>query len=497
MGPRVVELRGDWWLDRPEGLAVARGLARNPAAPPELLLRLLEEHAEAVPAAFRRRADLPPAIVEAAARHPSARVRGAIASNLNVDVALRLRLLDDPEQRVADLVRDDRDLALPDRAFLRQLDRLVEYLHRDMMTAEELRADVIMMGAKDRRAVPVLAAHPEPVVRATAVELVDGSDEATERLRQALSRDPAPEVRAAMAERERTREPADIPANGHLFRAMVALRRLSPALVAHVLATDPTDTMDGVSAMATNPHLPRETVEELFDHQAASVRRALARRADLTRSQLERLAADPDVSVRTAVSVHPGLSEEDRAGIDIDVTTAKGGLPTRPLATSVNPLLRRRAAADPRLPAEAVAALAGDTDPEVRALLAHHHPAAPPALLLRVYREHPRGGRGRLSALPAFPTEGLAALADDPDPEVRRLAARDPLADPALVERLAGDPDAGVRAAMAACPRLPVDRILALLDDTDLAEHAAANPALPVETMSQRLTLSERASRRT
>ncbi|MGN9911220.1 hypothetical protein ACTMTJ_27055 [Phytohabitans sp. LJ34] len=497
----VTGVRGDHWLDSPAGDAIARGLARNPAAPLDLLLRLLDAHPDAVPAAFRRRADLPPAVVEAAARHPSARVRGAIASNVHVDPAVRLRLLDDPERRVSELVRDDRVLVLPHRAFHRWVDRLVSFLRRNMITLAELRDEVFEMGAKDARAVPALAAHPEPLVRAAAVELLDRSDGESARLRQALSRDPAPEVRAAVArldaERERVHEVADIPRNGHFFRAMVYRRRLSPALVAHVLATDPGDLMGGVSAMADNPHLPPETVEELFAHPAADVRAGLARRTDLTRSQLARLAADPDVSVRTAVSTHPALSEDERARIDIDVTTASEGEPdplawplaeSVRLAASVNPLLRRRAAVDPRLPAEVVAALADDPDLGVRALLAQHHPAAPPELLLRVFREYREPGRFRLPLLPGFPTGGLAALAGDDDPAVRRLAARDPLADPALVDRLTGDPDAGVRRAMAACPRLPADRILALLDDAELAEYAAANPALPVDVMYARLT---------
>jgi hypothetical protein len=45
-------------------------------------------------------------------------------------------------------------------------------------------------------------------------------------------------------------------------------------------------------------------------------------------------------------------------------------------AGSVNPLLRRRAARDPRLPADLVARLAGDDDPQVRAILARSHPLA-------------------------------------------------------------------------------------------------------------------------
>ncbi len=511
--PRVFYIHGNPWLDGPAGDPVARGLAGNPAAPVDVLLRLLDNHAEAVPAAFRRRADLPSAVVAAAMRHPVARVRGALAANPHVDPVIRLRLLDDPERRVVDLVRADPDLALPDRAFLPYLDRLVEQFRRDLLTAVELRGEVIEVGIRDQRSVSAVATHPEPLVRAAAVDLLGLVRETSRnRLREALLQDDVPEVRAAtahfFAERERVQEPADLPGNGYAYRGMLSERRLSPALIEYVLADR--DGWHGAEAMATNPTLPPEVVEALFEHPSADVRRGLAQRDDLTGAQLARLAADPDVSVRTAVSVHPGLSEKDRAAIDIDVTTApwdrrvdlcwhhRPALPSPPLppsaesvrfATSVNPLLRRRAAVDPRLPADAVTTLADDPDPAVRALLAHHHPAAPPDLLLRVFREyeHRRCDRGRLLALPNFPTAALARFAHDRDPAVRRLVARDPEADPAIVDRLTHDPDATVREAMAACPRLPVDRIVDLLDDTELAESAAANPALPVPVMRERV----------
>ncbi|WP_433534392.1 HEAT repeat domain-containing protein [Micromonospora sp. CA-249363] len=511
--PRVVYVRGNLWLDRPAGDPVARGLAGNPAAPIDVLLRLLDNHAEAVPAAFRRRADLPPAVVAAATRHPIARVRGALAANPHVDPAIRLRLLDDPERRVFELLLEDPDLELPDGAFMSYLDRLVKQFRRDLMTPAELHGEVIEVGIRDRRAVRSVATHPEPLVRAAAVKLLGSLDETSRaQLREALLHDDVPEVRAATvhfhAERERVQEPADLPANGYAYRGMLSDLRLSPALIEYVLADR--DGRQGADAMATNPTLPPEVVEALFDHPSADVRRSLAQRDDLTRTQLARLAADPDVSVRTAVSIHPALSEMDRAAIDIDVTTApwdrrtdhcwhiRSALPPQSLpppaesvrlATSVNPLLRRRAAVDPRLPADVVAMLVDDPDPNVRALLAHHHPAAPPELLLRVFREdeHRRCDRGRLLALPNFPVATLAGYADDQDPAVRRLIALDPEADPSLVDRLTHDPDASVRHAMAACPQLPVDRIIELLDHHELAESAAANPALSVQVMRERV----------
>ncbi|MGI5519892.1 hypothetical protein ACQEUX_12975 [Micromonospora sp. CA-259024] len=516
---RVVYIPGDLWLDGPAGDPVARGLAGNPAAPLDVLMRLLDDHAHAVPAAFRRRVDLPSVVVAAAMRHPLARVRGALAVNRHIDSALRLRLLDDPERRVAALVREDRNLALPNRAFMPVLDRLVEQFRRDLMTLTELRGEVIEVAVRDRRAVRAVATHPEPLVRAAAVELLDGLDTTSrEELRQALLHDDVPEVRTTTAhfyaERDRMQELADLPVNGYAYRELLGSLRLSPALIEHVLSAE--DGTAGVDAMATNPNLPPNVVDALFNHPSADVRCGLAQRDDLTGPQLAWLAADPDVSVRTAVSVHPALTEQQRAAVDIDVTTAPWnrwtGLcwhvqwtllpePLPPLAdsvqlaTSVNPLLRRRAAVDPRLPAEIVAALSDDPEPGVRSLLAHHHPnhpTAPPELLLRVFREdeYRRCDRYRLLALPNFPTAALARFADDQDPAVRRLVARDPQAEPPLIDQLTRDPDPAVRRAMAACPQLPVDRIVDLLNDAELAESAARNPALPVDVMRKRIASS-------
>jgi hypothetical protein len=517
--PRAFHPRTTLWRDSPSVDPVLRGLAHNPAAPADVLLGLLSAHGNAVPDAFDRRGDLPPVVVEAMLRHPSSRVRAALAVNRYVDPPIRLRLVDDPDRRVVEALGTDPDLALPDRAFTPAFDRLVRQFQRTLMTVDELRAEAIEVMAKDSRSVLAAARHPEPLVRIAALSAVGMLDEATrDALMQALLRDPASEVRAAAARHDadltRVQEPVDLPRNGYAYRGLLRERRLSRALIAHVLAVDAEDRNGGVAAMAANRALPPDVLTVLLDHPSADVRCSLAGRDDLSRAQLARLVADPDVAVRTAVSVHPRLTEDERAAIDIDATTSwehrpfglvefsnrrdeypwmRAFTPFPPpeqslrWASSVNVLLRRRAAVDPRLPADLVATLAQDADLGVRVLLAQHHPAAPPALLLRSFREYRGRGRTRLLAMPNFPTSDLARLADDPDPAVRRLAARDPLAAPALVERLTRDPDLRVRRAMAACPRMPVERIAALLDDPDLAEPAAANAALPVDMMRQRL----------
>jgi hypothetical protein len=479
-------------------------LARNPAAPPDVLLSLLDAAPSPACQGLKDRRDLPRPVQEAMLRHPLQMVRGTLAAHPRVDTDLRNRLLTDPDWQVT--VRafgGPGQQPLSDEVLIPLLTRIQEPGPGSMFTTEELLGELLDAMGWDLRPHRLGVAHPDPRVRRRVGEVASLLDESS---RATLLADPVPDIRAvtaaAIAEGERPMRPADLPSHYcHAFWAVLQ-RPLSRALVDQVVASDDTEALYFVGP---NPTTPPDVVRALLRHPSTQVRRQLAARADLSRDQLLELAADPEVEVRTAVSVHPGLTEQDRAGIDIDVTTADGDGHFGPVrsclhgcygrvppltdalrwAGSVNPLLRRRAARNPELPAYLVAVLADDPDLGVRVLLAQHHPGAPPALLLRCFLEYHRCGRERLSALPQFPTDGLAAFANHPDPVVRRLVALDPHADPALVERLCADPDPGVRQAMAACPLLPTLRITALLDDPELAEHTAANPALPVDRMRQ------------
>ncbi|MET7397411.1 hypothetical protein ABZS66_28385 [Dactylosporangium sp. NPDC005572] len=461
-----------------------RGLARNPSATAEVLRRLLRTHPDAACEGLRDRADLPRPVQEAMAAHPAPAVRMALARHPLADPDLRARLLDDPDWRVRIRAFGRRgQRPLPDAAVTRVLTELPRWAPATRATADELLAEFFEANAYSGQPLRLAAAHPDPWVRRYAAGFAGRRDE----LRTLLG-DPDPSVREAaahaVAEDARVMQPADLPAQHcHAFW-MVLHRPLSPALVAQLLAGD---DIEALTVLAASPSLSPQDVERLVRHPAPEVRRTTAGREDLTGAQVRLLAADPDISVRTAVSVHPDLTEEERARIEIDPGPPGGGGGVPELADalrwagSVNPLLRRRAARRPDLPAQLVAALAGDEDPGVRLNLARHHPAAPPALLLRCFLEY--HGRDTLPGLPGFPRAGLARFAGHPDPAVRRLVALDLDADPRTVDRLTTDPDAGVRRAMASCPRLPVARIEALLTDPDLAGDAAANPSLPLGRM--------------
>ncbi|MEU7575321.1 hypothetical protein [Micromonospora sp. NPDC049240] len=499
---------GDAWLDRCSSPSpLLRGLARNPAAPVYALLRLVDSWPEQVCDGLRRRRELPPPVRDAMLHHSSPRIRGALAAHPQVDALARAKLLADPAWRVRMRAfgRPGQE-PLPDDVLVRLLAELDGPPPDMPFSREELIGELFEATRYDRRLFRLAAAHPRPGVRRFAAGSLYWLDE---RSRQALLEDEAPDVRAtavaSVAYRQRVMEPADLP-DQHCHAFWYVLRRpLSRALIDQVLASGDTAAL---RVMGKNPSVPPDVVETLLRHPDPSVRQGVTGRVDLTGDQVVRLTTDSAVEVRTAVSTHPGLTEQQRAGIDIDVTTVPGDghfgsadvrcrwVPypddaawevTDALrwARSVNPLLRRRAARNAELPADVVAMLADDPDLGVRVLLAQHHPAAPPALLLRCYLEYGCCGRDRLSELPQFPTEGLARFADNPDPAVRRLVALDPDADPELVDRLSTDPDVTVRQAMAGSPRLPAPRVTALLNDPELAEAAAANPALTVDHIQE------------
>ncbi|MFI0406147.1 hypothetical protein [Actinomadura sp. 3N508] len=99
--------------------------------------------------------------------------------------------------------------------------------------------------------------------------------------------------------------------------------------------------------------------------------------------------------------------------------------------------------------------------------------------------------RGYVAGNPHLPADLVRTLATDEDPRVRRAAATHPALSEeersAIEFEFEFDPSVRYRLhrGAAADPRLPLEILLGLLDDDKLAEHAASNPALPVDTMHE------------
>ncbi|WP_406095849.1 hypothetical protein [Streptomyces sp. NBC_01013] len=469
------------------------GVALNPAAPVDVLLRLLADGPDAVRMVLARDRVLPGPVVDAVVAHPDRNTRGFFARNPYADPEQRARLVDDPEYRVrGHLSREPRadDVCMPRPLPDRTIVRIIETYEDDFLW--ELNR-LISPGLQR-----AMATHPSPKVRRMGIGRLSWTS-LTPDVRDALLADPDPGAReAADASRRsyaRLRDPdavrADLPAHHcHPRTHLLLYGALAPDVVTEAMSQD-------AWLIAANDSTPPETVALLAAHPDPEVRTRVARRPGLGPAERRALAVDPDPQVRLVLSVHPALSEAERAAIDYEVDQDEWychspvydpeSLPdpeeTRDLALSAHPLLRRRAARLPNLPADLVALLAEDSDLGVRVLLAQNHPDAPAALLLRSFLEYTGRDRWHLTGHGNFPRDGLARFADDEDPAVRRLALLDAATPPDTADRLTHDPDAQVRADAARHPRLPQDRIAALLDDEELSFRAAANPGLPVATM--------------
>ncbi|WP_405800619.1 hypothetical protein [Streptomyces sp. NBC_01506] len=442
------------------------GLASNPAAPAGVLLRLLALNDDWIAYRLSWRERLPGEVAEAMLTHPDRRVRHKLAESANADPELRARLLDGPASDAVVVAHGPMPYRttvppLPDWAYERLLNH-----ERGMVRYETLHSP----------SVPVhillpFAQHPHPPFRETACRRVWHA--LTDDIRAALLADTDPAVRQAAAlhampdDEERTTELVEAFADDWRFGQVVERGRLGRAVAERLLAEG-----RALAPLARNPTFPADLASELAGHE--------------------------DPAVRLAVSARPELSEEQRAAIDWEVGP-EDRLDTlrwvwdartdaevlRGCATSAHTWLRRSAAVCPELPDDCVELLAGDADFAVRLLLAEFHPQAPPELLLDLYLHGTHRAVAMLSAKPRFPAAGLAArFARAKDPRARALAVRDPDATPELVEQLSRDRDGEVRAAAASDPRLPVPRVVELLEDPQVGSAAAANPALPAAQMA-------------
>ncbi|MFD8480659.1 hypothetical protein [Kitasatospora sp. NPDC059673] len=453
----------------PPGREWRAGLAANPAAPAEVLCRLLDGMAEGDgPSWPAQRPELPGRVVEAALRHPHWRVRAALAERPGLSPVVLAALAADRERRVRRAAASAaHSVLLPER------------------TLAALAAD---RDPDTRRRVPGCAGLPEellvhlaqddsPLVRAAAVA-ADSWARLPARVRTALRADRDPAVRAAVQ------------------RALRVERPLPVTLAGYIAESDPVRR----ERTAAGAALERALGEWLVLDDDPRIRRAAAGNPRLPTDLALALAADPDAAVRLAVSLRPDLTERQRSAVVYQVPDAAP--PELPwvaeraedpaellrLARSGHPLVRRAVAALERLPGEVVALLARDPELTVRLALAEHCTDAPGELLRSVYAE--LLGPSSLPGLERFAAPGLARWAERPEPALRLAALRDPELAPEVLARLAEDADETVARAAAGDPRLPLDVLLGLLEPGAQPVAAAANPALPVPFMLRLLELA-------
>ncbi|MFF5970101.1 hypothetical protein ACFY7C_01100 [Streptomyces sp. NPDC012769] len=447
------------------------GLAVNSAAPEAVLKRVFTVDPFPEPGYWLTYHPLPPAVARVAVTHPDTRVRRILAENPHLPPDALATLAEDPDERVrrvAVVTACDNGLELPTESIVRAA------------TAPDARLRYLATGLPGLpdETLLALAGDPDPRVRAAAIDSWSWPRLRPE-VRAAAEAAPHPWVRKAVERATHVDAPLPTTVDGFLTetderrRADAAFAAPVDAELAALLVTHENGSLRHHAAC--NPHVPTELA--------------------LT------LAADPDPSVRLAVSLRADLTEEQRVAIDYTVPTGRHPVPSwvkerfgdpdalREIAASGHVLLRRGVTCAPELPDDVIERLAADDDYFVKLMLCEND-HAPHHLLVEMFADWNGLSWGTLVTRRNFARPGLARFADDPRARLRYAALFDPQAEPELVERLSHDGDDMVRHHAAADPRLPRRRLVQLLGAEGTPRAAARNPGLPVELMHRLLDIA-------
>jgi hypothetical protein len=463
-----------------------KGLAENPALPPDMVFRLLAWPGEL--RAVAERPDLTDTMVaEIIVRDNRWQVH---ALALNPWLCHKFRMLlarhDDPGIRAAVIVGGDVGAACPDgppgatqpdqRREQRQDQRreLFEALIDDY--SREVRETLARTEGVPADLRARLAADADPQIRVMLAQWWAG---APGNVREALLNDPDEKVRSAA------------------FSAYFRHLDLDEALI-DLLARDPES--DVRAQLAARPDLPAEMLTVLTRDPSPVVRLAVFARPDTP--EAVRAVIHADVTDHTP-TLDDLIAADDEYGLVFEYLQADSVLGMlRPAWVTLDAerhvdspyaCFRAAAALSTKLPIEAVRRLLDDEDEQVRMTMVRTAPhLVDPARAERIERLHQWDNLTmwwEYEPVLTHPAETMRRFAVDPEPRLRALASGHPDLSADLAVTLATDPEASVRAAVAGHRHLPTANLVALLaDDSERVVHAAAaSPHLPIEEMDRLL----------
>ena len=429
------------------------GLARNPAAPQDVLVRLAAHPAgrHGLPLRGGQLAD---AVVEVLLAHDGAGVAMKLREDW-ISPQMRRRIAEHPDPAIRDGRAD----------FVRLMVDLEEAVGIALLVEVYGRPRTELADARDPRlrAAVARAWHDRPMT-----------------VQAALLADPDPQVRAAATVRPQPGVPPEWTARclaDPAVRANVARYvPLTPDQFAELMRTEDERIRQ---AVAGNPHLSTEMVARLLDVDDPNVRVAVAQSRHVDTETRDRLYALVEAE-REAGSI--------AAQVALDwSSTEPSWLRTAPLDERLTyldcrqPVFRRVLASCRDLPEEAWRRLDDDPDLGVRRTAARR-PDTPPEVLERLVRAHGDAFHIRppLVEHPNFPRHTLRSFATEPDPHVRYVALRDPELPVAVLHQLAAAPEPFLRRGVARHPQVTDALLTQLLADPtpDVADDAAANSVL-------------------
>ncbi|MEV6716053.1 hypothetical protein AB0M48_28875 [Lentzea sp. NPDC051208] len=265
-----------------------------------------------------------------------------------------------------------------------------------------------------------------------------------------------------------------------------------------------------LEGLASNPALPRHLLDRLVSRSGLAAE--LADRADLTAEHVRALLAHGDSTAVYRLLENGMVAPADVPVVDESVALVLTG------RADADPALARALAFHPdpsvraslpewacSLPADVVALLARDPEPEVVAELVLFH-ALPPALATSLSRHPSPDVLRALASSPHTPASVLVRL--QPDGLVRELAANPatppgvaanllphhasryflagrPDLPPGVYEQLASELEPGILSQLAANPAVPVPVLRQLTGTRALRRVLLRNPAIPLDLLEE------------